>query len=83
MALRNIRIGSLGDIHTYDDNPPLPGVPVASAIETDAPISAGVPIAGSDVLRLDDLADIFLDLLDSVLTFENEVVCFEGNIIHG
>ena len=71
MALRNIRIGSLGDIHTYDDNPPLPGVPIVSAIETDAPISAGAPIAGNDVLRLDDLADIFLDLLDIILSISS------------
>ena len=83
MALRNIRIGSLGDIHTYDDNPPLPGVPVASAIETDAPISAGAPIAGNDVLRLDDLTDIFTDFINTIVTFENEVVCFNGNVVTG
>lgn len=50
MAVRQIRIGSMADIHQYSD------ADYDSAIETDHPIKAGPPIDGNDVLRLDDIA---------------------------
>ena len=77
MALVNIRIGSAVDVHTYDD------AAYSSAIETLAPIKSGTPVDPTDVLRLEDLTDIFLTLIDSIVSFENEVVCFNGNVVTG
>ena len=52
MADKFIRIGSMEDIHVYDDGDH------DSAIETDAPIKAGPPTDSNDVLRKDDMPDI-------------------------
>lgn len=49
MATKSIRIGSAEDIFQYDDND------YDSAFEVDAPIRAGAPSAGNDVVRLNDL----------------------------
>ena len=51
MATRSIRIGSLEDIHQYDDGD------FDSALETTAPIKVGTPVDPTDVVRLQDLAD--------------------------
>jgi hypothetical protein len=50
MAIVSIRIGSSDNVVQYDD------VVHASAIETAAPMRAGVPVVGNDVVRLDDIA---------------------------
>ena len=52
MALKTIRIGSMVDIHQYDD------AAIDSAIETDAPIKAGAPVALTDVVRKTDLPGV-------------------------
>jgi hypothetical protein len=49
MVIRSIRIGSMEDVHQYDD------ADYSSAAETDQPIKAGTPIDGNDVVRLNDL----------------------------
>ena len=49
MAIRQVRIGSMEDVHQYDDGD------YSSAIETDAPIKSGAPVDPNDVLRKSDL----------------------------
>lgn len=49
MATKSIRIGSAENIFQYDDSD------YDSAIEVDAPVKAGAPSAGNDVVRLSDL----------------------------
>ena len=49
MALVSVRIGSMANIHVFED------ADYDSAIETTAPIKAGPPVDGNDVVRLDDL----------------------------
>ena len=51
MADKYIRIGSMEDIHIYDDGE------YDSAVETDAPIKAGTPSVGDDVIRLQDITN--------------------------
>ena len=52
MALQTIRIGSMEDIHQYQD---AGAGSFDSAIETEAPIKAGAPVDVNDVVRLDDI----------------------------
>ena len=59
MALKLIRIGSAIDVFQYDDGS------FDSAIETDAPIKAGTPIDGNDVVRLEDLIPHLTDLIST------------------
>lgn len=51
MADKYLRIGSMENIHIYDDGD------YDSAVETDAPIKAGAPSAVDDVVRLQDITD--------------------------
>ena len=48
MALQQIRIGAVDNAAQYNDSD------YDSAIETDQPIKAGIPIDGNDVIRLTD-----------------------------
>lgn len=50
MAIRQVRIGSMNNIHQYDD------ADYDEAIYTDAPIKAGTPVAATDVLRKGDVS---------------------------
>ncbi len=59
MATVQIRIGSLINIHQYDDGDH------DAAIETLASIKCGTPIDGNDVLRLDDLDALMATFVDS------------------
>ena len=52
MALKQIRIGSMENIHQYDDGD------FDAAVETDQPIKAGTPVDANDVVRLDDLTSV-------------------------
>lgn len=54
MAIRYIRIGSMEDVHAYDD------LDYDSSIETDGPISAGEPVDLDHLVRLQDLSDHIL-----------------------
>ena len=49
MALRTIRIGSSANVVQYDD------AVYGSAVETDQPMKAGVPVDPNDVVRLSEL----------------------------
>lgn len=54
MALKYVRVGSMENVHVFDDGD------FDSGLETDAPIKAATPVDGNDVVRLDDL-DIFAE----------------------
>ena len=77
MALRYVRIGSMDNIHVYDD------VAYDSGIETDAPIKSATPVDPTDVIRLEDLLDtsIFETLMNSIVMFEDEVVGLNNNVV--
>lgn len=75
MATRQIRIGSMRNIHQYDDGD------YDSAIETDAPVKSGTPIDGNDVLRLDDIGALLLVFINTIVMFENNVVGFENDVV--
>lgn len=51
MVQKKIRIGSMVDIHSYDDGD------YDAAIETEAPIKTGAPVDANDVLRVSDITD--------------------------
>ena len=54
MALRQVRIGSLVDIHQYDDGD------YDKSIEVEDPIKCtAAPVGGSDVVRLEDLGVLY------------------------
>ena len=80
MALRQIRVGSLENVHQYDDGD------FDKSISVEDPIScSATPLAGSDVVRLDDLTDIFF-APESVVNIAsptelNGVVGKEGSLI--
>jgi len=76
MATVQIRIGSLINIHQYDDGD------YDSAIETLAPIKCGTPIDGNDVLRLNDLGELFAAFIGTIVTFEGNVICFDGDVVY-
>ena len=77
MALRYVRIGSMANIHVYDDGA------FGSGIETDAPIKSATPVDPTDVIRLEDLLDtsIFETLMNSIVMFEDEVVGLNNNVV--
>lgn len=77
MALRQIRIGSMTDIHQYDD------ADFASAVETDQPITAGAPSGANDVLRLGDIASIILSAVWPVGSVFLSVVSTNPNTLLG
>lgn len=74
MALKTIRIGSAENIFQYDD------AAFASAIETTEPISSGAPVAGDDVLRLNDIGGGggLGDVQGPAASTDNAVVRFNG-----
>lgn len=55
MAVKHIRIGSMKDIHSYDDGD------YNSAIETDAPMKAADPIDPQDVVTKNSLSSEVLE----------------------
>ncbi len=57
MTLKYITIGSSVNKYAYDD------ADFDTAIVADAPIKAGTPVDGNDVLRLEDILDIIADLV--------------------
>lgn len=60
MAIRNVRIGSLVDIHQYDDGD------YDKSISVEDPISvSSAPVDNTDVLRLED---VFPNLTDAIST---------------
>ncbi len=70
MAIRNVRIGSLKNFHSYDDTIYL------SAIDADGrPIKAGVPVDVDDVVRLGDLSSTILGPASST---DNAIARFDG-----
>ena len=54
MVLRQIRVGSMVNVHQYDD------VDYDSAVETDQPMKAGAPVDPNDVLRLADIPGVLV-----------------------
>lgn len=74
MAIKSIRIGSSEDVVQYDDGD------YASALETTEPISVGPPVAGSDVLRKDDIGggSGLGDVIGPGSATDNAVVRFNG-----
>ena len=62
MVIRQIRVGSMEDVHQYDD------VDYDSAVETDQPMKAGTPIDPNDVLRLADILLLILTGASGVIT---------------
>ncbi len=64
MALVTVRIGSMVDIHQYDDGD------FDSAIETTEPIKAGTPVDPTDVTRLEDIEGRLLNPV-SVVDIDN------------
>ena len=69
MALRTLRVGSLENIHQYDD------AEYDSALETDQPIKAGTPVDSNDVVRLSDIGDSATGPASST---DNAIVRFDG-----
>ena len=72
MATRSVRLGSMVDAITYDDGA------FDSAIETDQPIKAGIPVDGNDVLRLDDLGVSIGDVVGPAASTDEAIVRFDG-----
>ena len=73
MALRQIRIGSLVDIHQYDDGD------YNKSIEVEDPIKcAAAPTDGSDVLRLDDVGASVGDVYGPAVSVDSDLVEFDG-----
>ena len=73
MVDRFVRIGAIEDGFGYDDVD-FPG----SAIETDQPIKAGPPVAGDDVLRIDDLGVIAGDVVGPAASTDEAITRFDG-----
>lgn len=70
MALRQIRLGSLVDVHQYDDGT------YSKSMEVEDPIScSAAPVDGSDVVRLDDLANYVLGPVGAV---DSNLAEFDG-----
>ncbi|MBE3142097.1 MAG: hypothetical protein IMZ53_16105 [Thermoplasmata archaeon] len=74
MALRQIRIGSLVDVHQYDD-----GVYDKSMVVEDPISCLGAPVAPNDVVRLGDLAGFGTgDVVGPAGAVDENVVIFDG-----
>jgi len=54
MALRQVRIGSLENVHQYDDGDYDKSIEVEDPIKCTAP-----PVAGTDVVRLEDIGLLY------------------------
>lgn len=72
MALRQIRLGPMDNIYQYDDGE------FSEAIETDQPIKAGTPIAGDDVLRLNDVGVSAGDIIGPGASTDEAIARFNG-----
>lgn len=73
MARRYVRIGSLENIHIYDD------AEFDGGVETDDVIKAGhAPVLGEDVLRLDDVGGIVGNVIGPGTSTDNAVARFDG-----
>ena len=59
MAVRFVRIGSMNNVHVYDD------ADYDAGVETDGPMKAGEPAVDGDVLRKGDVPDISAGGLDN------------------
>ena len=73
MTLRQVRIGAVPDAAQYDDVD-FPD----SAIETDQPIKAGVPVDPTDVLRLEDIGGIIGDVKGPAGAVDSNLAEFDG-----
>lgn len=69
MALKSIRIGSSENVVQYDD------VDFDSAVETDQPIKAGIPVDPNDVVRLTDLGTY---VTGPAVAVDSNLVEFDG-----
>jgi len=73
MAKRYVRIGSMTNVHVYDDTDFLGGV------ETDDVIIAGTaPTSPTEVLRLQDVGSISGDVVGPASSTNNAIVRFDG-----
>lgn len=72
MAIRQVRVGSMVDIHQYDDTD------YDSAIETDQPMKAGIPIDSNDVIRKADVGTLAGDVVGPASSTDNAVARFNG-----
>jgi hypothetical protein len=73
MAERYVRIGSLENIHVYDD------AVFDGGIETDDVMKAfKSPVLPEDVLRLDDVGDLTGDVIGPGSSTDNAIVRFDG-----
>uniref|UniRef100_A0A6H1ZMV1 Tail protein n=1 Tax=viral metagenome TaxID=1070528 RepID=A0A6H1ZMV1_9ZZZZ len=73
MATKTVRIGSLNNVHQYDDGD------WDGGIETDDTIKVGqAPTAPEDVLRLDDVGAVVGDVVGPAGASNNAVVLFDG-----
>ena len=73
MALKFVRIGSMSNIHVYDDGD------FSEAIETDATIKAGTaPTDPSEVLRLSDVGTLVGSVVGPAVSTDNAIVRYNG-----
>jgi len=72
MVLQTVRIGSQEDIHQYDDGD------YDSGIESSSPIKAGAPVAGDDVLRMDDIGADVGDVFGPGASTDHAVARWDG-----
>jgi len=72
MAFVNITIGSMEDVHTYDD------VSITEAIKTTAPISAGTPVTNDHVIRLQDVGATVGNIIGPATSTDNAITRFNG-----
>ena len=73
MAIKTIRIGSMEDVHQFDDGE------YDAAIETDYYIkSTAVPIVGSDMVRLDDIGGVAGNVIGPAVSTDHAIVRFDG-----
>lgn len=72
MVIRQIRIGSLENIHQFDD------ADFTEGIETDAPIKAGAPADPTDVVRLSDIGTVAGDVIGPAGATDEAVARFNG-----
>lgn len=72
MAVRHIRIGSSQDVLSYDD------ADYDSALESDAPIKAGTPVDGNDVLRQDDIGVLVGNVKGPVSSTDHAITRYHG-----
>ena len=78
MVIRQIRIGSMDNVHQYDDGD------FPEAIETDQPIKAGTPVDPTDVIRLEDLGILVGNVISLGASTDNAIPRFHlatGKII--